>query len=1477
MSLELEDVTTEQLGFQTISGEDKLRLLPSPWPAERQPPASASLLSIASSKGLVAAAGPDTLVLAETHKLRQTLKEGEKDGGGIKSFAPAATLQIPRVSHVAFSSDESCLGMVAEQGGGIQVYDVSALTSGSKEAAFQISTDGASVRQLLPNPNPSDTTSHLFGIVLDDGKLLLADLKARELVKSSSGSAIFHERVTSACWSRLGKQIVAGREDGTAVQIDPQGNVKAEIPRPPQLSQLVDSRAQAQPLMSIYWIDTNDFLLVHTPINPPTSPNAEPSFDAPTDASVFHLAQRPGPKSNEWSFYNVVDPTPAFIQRGRIPAHHFIQRLKDWPPNLDDFLILISTVSTDVGMMTKSKTPLDPEKPVAGVFTTTQPEDIRRAGMPMSAVDGMSDTSAIGMAVDLSVKETIRKPIPNDETLDESPVPLPALYLLNNEGMLRVWYIVYNESIKQKMPFPDLVAAGGPRPLEQKKEGSAQPSATSSAGSASLFGGGMASPNPPPAPQQSAFGAPSTPAFGASSTPGFGGASALGNKTSLWGTPAAAAPSSTTNATPAFGKPTFGSASTPMSGGGFGQVGGMGMAKSPWANAQTQQPAPSAAPKFGQASTPFGSNASQQSPFASFGKTNAEQKPITPSLFGGAQPMSSFGGLGAQKENQQSPFAKPTVSNEQSFGSTATMGSGTSGSAFGAFGTPSQNSASGFSFGKPSLPTSREETMGDEDTSTKPAEQPREGAGLLGFGGGSGFKLGSTFKGDGSAKDDLPKPKDAGAGFFGGIFGNALGEVGQKPSEPVTPIKKEPGTDEGPTLQSIPAFSTTPASPPKPAAPSMEEILKQKTKRFFGDVPPMDVPDEGSSKTKKAEEDVKPRPDPEEVKPKPRNLFGEITAPSAIPGNVPPTTTKAKDNEAPEVPIAGSPPIDLGNERFSEAAGSEEEVPAGPEDDEDESWDDEEGEEEEGEADEDDDDDEEEEDDEDQEAEVTDPNALSAFEARLSRTSPAPPGPEEQSTTPATAKKPSYTPAGFPKAPISFAPPSKTHESPRSPSPVRSVTAPMSRPTFGRPSEATPAQPQRVVVPPGRPVERTPAPSKPTEPTEGDLQDEEDARVQAILNSKPEPTTEVPPFYAHQNYGGETEKPGIGGQIEKVYRDINSMLDTLGLNARSLQGFAEGQEDLKKPGERTTEDLEDEEGWTLSEIEQLGAVQDGIDERLEDGRLEDVKETLETLREDEQDVTRSRAKMGEVRKRIRQCNDEEQKASQHSAPLPVETQTQQSELRQGVQRVQKLLAQVEEAMSMLRADLASAATASSQANGSAAPKMPTVEAVTNTILKMTAMVEQRSGDIDVLESQIKRLPKGVASLSVNGDYEDQLVASLAGSKLLSSSTSYTPRSSRMLANGDAPGMGGMLGASAYRTPPRRSVASGRRSGMFSPEASRLGMSTGSMSGSARKKMVDVTEEEVQTYHAKAGRRRKVLDALRESVESRGPRTVRMEG
>ncbi|KAK5700289.1 hypothetical protein LTR17_023046 [Elasticomyces elasticus] len=1644
-SPDLDQLDTEHLSFHAIAGETQLRLLPTPYPAENLPPPSASLLAIASTKGLVAAAGPEGLVLARTSTIRDAFKQ---TSGGSKTvdFTPELTIAVGRCSQVAFSSDEACLVVVAEQGGGLGVYDTHALLKGNKDTAFTVSTNGVGVRQLLPNPNPSSELAHMFGLVLGTGQLLLADLSKQDLSKNAQGNPVFAEGVTSACWSRLGKQIVAGRGDGTAAQIDPKGEVKAEIPLPPRLPELSQNSPMA--LMSIYWLDTNEFLLIHTPTTPPSSGDSDGMLDdsLPAD-SVFHLASRPNPKSTDWKFANIIDPAPSLAGSGRSPAHHFIQRLRDWPPGLDELLLSISTSSTDVGMLTKSSIPLNTQTPITGVFATTNGPDTHRAGLPLSLADGMTDTSAVGMAVDFSATELIMSPIPTDSEVQQSSVPLPGLWVLNHEGVLRVWWVVYSLAVREGKGYPDLIAAGGPRALSQGTPATSQ--TASSGGSGGGFGtGGMAAPAKSVTSPMggSAFGAPSmgakaspwgasattggsaspapasaTPAFGASSmgaktspwgaapagsaspapsaaTPAFG-ASSMGAKPSPWGaspastTPAPAASTFGAPSKPAFGAPSMGAKASPWGtapatsaspvasptapafgsttpiggggGGGFGQVGGIGPKASPWGAAPGASSSTAAnAGSGGTFGKPSGGGSSgvQASPFASaFGgkKENAVSPFATAGGLGsgGGSGLGSGGGdLSKQNPfaasanttggNKVSPFAAAAAGGGGSFGSTATLGSFGSGGSVGGggssgtFGMPSLHSGStggasgsGFSFGRPSAMVSREGTLAEEKKAGEEKKTAEVGSEIRGLFSGSGFKLGSTFQADGSAKEDGPPVNPAtGKSFFGGGFGDALGEVataGEKKG-PVTPVKKEPGEDEGPKLSDIPAASTTPAGAPNTKVE--EDPLKYKAKRFAGDLPPMDVP------AGKHEEDP--------LKYKAKRFAGDV--PPVEEDEVRPSVEKPAEEDK---PLAGSPAIDLGG-----FGGSEEgEGLAGPEDDDDEEW----SEEDEGE-DEDEDaegEDEDEDEDEGDEHEVQDQKGLSAFEARLHPASPTrPEQKEEESTTPATERKPtgalpSFTPAGLPKHNVNFKPP--VQESPRSPSPVRSSTGPAAmlqqqqKPSFGKPSTSsvfsqgssyaqaskqqtslfkqskpqtkaspkpvtsktssvfdkpspkgitsktasvfdksskpqTQSSPKRIAVPPAQLAKKaSPAPAKVEEPTAGELEDAEDARVKDLLATEPEPRLELPEFVAHQDYVGESSKEGLGGQIEMVFRDVNGMIDTVGLNGHALQGFVKGQEGLKQfaAEKRGVETLEDEEGWTLDEGGELERLMlNDLWGKLDAGRLEQVPALLEDLAREAEELGRLKGKAGEMRRRIKGLTDPEQVEKIRGAPLSQEALGQQSELRMGVQKVQKCLGQVEEAMTLLRAELASTAAKSNATSNGAG--VPTLEAVTNTILKLTAMMEKKSGDIDVLESQIRKLPNGVASLpKLDNDYEDQLVASLAGSKLLKGSPHNTPTASRsrMLANGDAPGMNAMLGRSRFSTPPSASRNGGRRSVMFSPEASRLGMSTSSMSGTPRRKMVDVTEAEVEAYRSKADQRRAVLSALRKEVESKGVRVVKVDG
>lgn len=221
----------QEIGFLSLSGDTKLRLLPNPWPSDSPPSPTASLFSIASRIGLLAAADPSTLVIAKTADVRAALASKDGVQNGVKTFESSLKISLPlRVSQVAFSSDEKYLVICAENGGGLQVYETGSLLKESSQHLCQIATNNISVRALIPNPE----SGHLFAVVLSDGKFMIANLINQQFQPAAAGGPLLRDSGVTCCsWSARGKQLVAGLEDGTAAQLKPDGQQTAAVPRPP--------------------------------------------------------------------------------------------------------------------------------------------------------------------------------------------------------------------------------------------------------------------------------------------------------------------------------------------------------------------------------------------------------------------------------------------------------------------------------------------------------------------------------------------------------------------------------------------------------------------------------------------------------------------------------------------------------------------------------------------------------------------------------------------------------------------------------------------------------------------------------------------------------------------------------------------------------------------------------------------------------------------------------------------------------------------------------------------------------------------------------------------------------------------------------------------------------------------------------------------------------------------------------------------
>lgn len=223
----------QALGFLGIGGDKKVRLLPTAWPTDALPPPTSSLLAVASKKGLVAAAGPDYLVLATTSSVRDAFAGETKGDENVLPFEPQ--LKIPmqtRIAQVVFSADETFLIISAESGGGLAVYDVDSLLQGKTQPSFELSTNGTALRAVAPNPTAE--RAELLAIILVNGDLMMANLRQRHFTPGRNGPVLL-PGVSCMSWSKLGKQLVAGLGDGAVVQLTPEGEPKASVPRPPQL------------------------------------------------------------------------------------------------------------------------------------------------------------------------------------------------------------------------------------------------------------------------------------------------------------------------------------------------------------------------------------------------------------------------------------------------------------------------------------------------------------------------------------------------------------------------------------------------------------------------------------------------------------------------------------------------------------------------------------------------------------------------------------------------------------------------------------------------------------------------------------------------------------------------------------------------------------------------------------------------------------------------------------------------------------------------------------------------------------------------------------------------------------------------------------------------------------------------------------------------------------------------------------------
>ena len=1354
-----------------------------------------------------------------------------------------------RISQVAFSADEKYLVLSAETGGGLAVYETEALLNGSTQSVFELPTNGQALRTLLPNPTPEK--ADLFAVVTMEGNLLIANLKDRSYIQGPNGQ-VLKNGVTCVAWSVKGKQLVAGLADGTVHQMTPEGVGKGDIPKPPNLNNGAHGKSVRarytslliQVVSALFWLENTVFLTVHTP----QSQGSDQSPD-----SVFNIVTKH--PTDGFMFQKLIEPVGPFGMATRATPHHFMLRLKDYPPNLQDLIAVASTASTDIGLLTRSKVPLTNQKPaekVTDVFTMTEmSDDSRRAQLPSNAE--LSDTSPIGFAFDFSSTEKILQPIPTDPEISESPIPLPLLTVLNNEGVLSAWWVVYNEAVRSSTVYPGMNVASSQAPQVFAK--------TTPVSAPSPFGASAPS-NP--------FGSasPAAPAFGAPSAPGaFGAPSGLGQKASVWGAPSSSA---TQSAGSSFGTPAFGSASSLGSKPTFGSSALPGSQKSPWATGGTTTTSTFGQSSFGTPSQPFGSSSQVESSkpassggFASFASTGgfasaAQSSNSAGSVFGQKTTTSLFGT--PAPATSSSPFgnvgkadSKPFGSNDFVLGSTFKADPSANDdrpppsnepkdSFFGGGFTNILSNADKPAVADVSVSNEADMDTGDdakpdaqEPVSTTPTSTPApprfgsilnddskkpNGSGLFGsmankdvakangnsiFGSSTPASKASAGFSFGKDTSTTPKPSIFGSPTKTSTSPFSLQNTTPSLSKPILPgdqppsstqIKHEPRDD--PSLSSIPAAPLPPDTTSKDSY-AAGDTSNSSTNSNDAPLPPDFVP------IKLASKPVGNTNIPE--LPPPRTITADMLPPMDVPGG--PSSNEGSSGALTE-DEEGSYAESYGeDEENGEASGegSGEDIA----------------------------------------------NEFSSTSVSRQTTTITPSqsfGGEEASTSGDFFKIPAPVQTsklfGEVQRSAPVLPPPKIMASPRSPSPVRSaIPGRVLRPEGSR-SVSAPGIASNILGHAGQ--KARPAPKLDTvseariraeikaqqEAEEAQrLLDDQDDDIPRLLASELEPTPKLTEFIAHTDYVGTSPVESIPQQAESVYRDINSMVDTLGLNVRALRSFMLYQNQNCHEDGCTRGDLEDEESWVLPDLEALASlISRDLTTQLADGRLQDVAGSLAEVQALTKGMNRFRAMRNDLQRLLAQQQNDVQEEVLRSQPLSAEQTVAQHELRRKFTKFQTQLAQAEEALTTLKARIVSELARSGRGNSG-----PSSDAIKRTIAKMTAMAEKRSGDIDVLEGHVRNIT---------------LDSSIAGSAR-GGSPYATPSKNRASVNF------GTASTSRFYTPdsvkdPRRSLRSSVMSTSGSP-----------FSASPRKKLSGYTPEEKGMLKAKLNRRREVMDGLRSAL------------
>uniref|UniRef100_A0A669CS89 Nuclear pore complex protein Nup214 n=1 Tax=Oreochromis niloticus TaxID=8128 RepID=A0A669CS89_ORENI len=398
-------------------------------PTEDLPKDRSSLLAISNKYGLTFVGLDRTFKVYLTRDILAADKgDGNSNEIGIPVLAEVTVELV--LHHLALSCDEltlSVCGMSEEAGLSLTFYDVRTFMNKVgklQKLPFAFHQPAVAPDVLVQDLKWNPVQVSVLAVCLSDGSIMILDVtdsvNVQARLPSSSG-------ITCICWSPKGKQVAAGKMDGTVTQYTPGLEEKKVIPCPQFFTPGEPVKA-----VDVLWLKTYVFAVAYAA--------GDGSLETPPELVLISL-----PKKDE-------KVEPKFLNFGEFvfgscterQHHYFLSHVEDW-----DLVFAASAASIEVSVIARQDDKVN-------MWEVWLLEDSSRAELPVTETN--EDTLPLGLAIDYTSQQEIH--ITDEKTLP----PAPTMLMLSTEGLLCPFALLnLNPGVKQLVVAPSNLALEGER------------------------------------------------------------------------------------------------------------------------------------------------------------------------------------------------------------------------------------------------------------------------------------------------------------------------------------------------------------------------------------------------------------------------------------------------------------------------------------------------------------------------------------------------------------------------------------------------------------------------------------------------------------------------------------------------------------------------------------------------------------------------------------------------------------------------------------------------------------------------------------------------------------------------------------------------------------------------------------------------------------------------------------------------------